>query len=99
MSKDMGDQFAKDIQAAMNDPDIQQNIKDMIENNDVELLDDEKTPFLQKQLTELLENQNQMASTGGDGNEQVNIRVESPSMSKLKNAELQINEKKYSDLQ
>jgi len=73
----------------MNDPNIQQNIKDMIENNDIELLDDEKAPFLQKQLDHLVNQNNQMDSTGGDVHDQVNIQVdssESPSISKLNNA-------------
>lgn len=69
----------------------------MVENQEIDLVDDQQQPFLQKQLTDLMNNQN----TAGTGEEEetVDIRIESPTMNKLENAELQINEKKYSDLQ
>jgi hypothetical protein len=57
----------------------------LIENQEIDLIDEDNTPFLQKQLTDL---QNENA-----GEEQVNIRLSSPTMQKLESAELQIKDK------
>jgi hypothetical protein len=54
---------------------------------------------LRKQLTEILNSQQQQnGSTGGEENI-TDLRIESPTMHKLDKAELQISEQKYSDLQ
>lgn len=41
MSLDMGPKFKKDIQQALDDPEIQENIKQMVENQEIDLLDEE----------------------------------------------------------
>lgn len=69
----------------------------MVEDQDIDLLDDENKPFLQKQLTNLMNNQN--ATDTGGADQQVDIRIGSPTMNKLEDAELQINDQKYKDLQ
>lgn len=51
---------------------------------------------MQQQLSDLMNNQ---ADAGTGGDEQVDIRINSPTMKKLDSAELQINEQKYSDLE
>lgn len=64
----------------------------MVENQEVELHDEDGAPFLQKHLEDL-------KKQVGDGEEDtVDIRIESPSLNKLDNAELAIQEQKYSDL-
>ena len=77
-------------------PEIQENIQNMIENQDIELLDEKKKPFLHRQITDHMEKkQNQ----GDEETESVNIRIPSSQMNKIENAELAVNENKYSDLQ
>ena len=66
----------------------------MVEDQDVELHDEEGAPFLQQHLSDLAFKQD-----ADDEDKPVNIRIESPSMNKLENAELAVNEKRYSDLQ
>jgi len=66
----------------------------MIEREEIDLVDEQNTPFLQKQLTDYVNAQQQNAN-GGPGDdilddEQVDIRLESPKMSQLDNAELKI---------
>jgi sugar-specific transcriptional regulator TrmB len=88
LSAELGGQFEKDIQNALNNPEIQENLKEMVENNQVELLNEDGAPFLQKHLEDLkkqVENE--------EDSEQVDIRIESPSMNKLENAELHVQEK------
>jgi hypothetical protein len=80
LSNAIGEHFEKDIADALEDEDIVQNIKEMVENQHIDLIDEDNTPFLQKQLTDL---QNENA-----GESQVNIRLSSPTMQKLDNAEL-----------
>jgi hypothetical protein len=94
LSVELGQQFEKDIQNALNNPEIQENLKEMVENNEIELHDEEGSPFLQKHLEDL---KKQVENEEED--DQVDIRIESPSMNKLDNAELQIQEQKYSDFQ
>lgn len=65
----------------------------MVENREVELHDEEGEPFLQDHLENLKQHQE-----NGEG-DSVDIRIPSPSINKLDNAELQIKEQKYSDLQ
>ena len=93
MSTELGGQFEKDIQNALNNPEIVENLKEMVENNDVELLNEDGAPFLQRHLEDLKK------QVENEDDERVDIRIESPSMNKLDNAELQIKEQKYSDLQ
>jgi len=94
MSVELGDQFAEDIQAALNNPEIQENLKEMVENNELELHDEDGAPFLQRHLDEL-----KAKAEKEDENSQVDLIIESPSMNKLDKAELQVQEQKYSDLQ
>ena len=91
ISNAIGEHFGEDIAKALDDEEIVENIKVMVENQHIDLVDEHNTPFLQKQLTDL---QNENA-----GEDQVNIRLSSPTMNKLDNAELQIKEQQYSDLQ
>jgi len=94
LSVELGNQFAEDIQAALNNPEIQDNLKEMVENKELELHDEDGAPFLQKHLDDL-----KLKVENEEESEQVDIRIESPSMNKLDKAELQIQEQKYSDLQ
>lgn len=81
LATDLGPEFEKDIAQALNDEDIVDNIKEMVEKEQIELIgEDCGQPLLKKQLTALQEAQEQQDGTGGDVlNDSVNIRLESPS--------------------
>ena len=53
LSVAIGEHFEQDIQDALNHPEIVENIKVMVENQEIDLIDEDNTPFLQKQLTDL----------------------------------------------
>lgn len=46
LSVELGGQFEKDIADALNNPEIQDNLKEMVENQEIELQDQEGSPFL-----------------------------------------------------
>ncbi len=75
----------------------------MIEDQQVDLVDADNTPLLQKQISLFTDKQMQMNNQGDTGaaadGDAVNIRVNSPDARKLAQADLQVQEKRYSELQ
>lgn len=78
----------------------------MVEKEQIDLVDADGIPLLKKQISLFAENnpvqKNAQGDTGAADEEEgspVNIRVDSPDASKLAKAELQVQEKRYSELQ
>ena len=106
----IGHQFQDDIKNAFADGEVDEHFMEIIQNQQVDLVDDEKVPILQKQVTSLAEKeeQNRLAAAGTGSKDQifddeegesVNIRIESPDAKRLENAKLEIGEKQFSDLE
>lgn len=87
LSVELGNQFREDIQNALNNPEIQENLKEMVENQDVELHDEDGAPFLQRHLDKL-KVRTQHEDEEDQDRESLNITLESPTLKKLDKAEL-----------
>ena len=77
---------------------------DLVENQQIDLLDENNVPLLQKQLTSMTNGQ-QNPDTGAADEEdileegQINIRTASPDARKLDNAELHVEGQGYQELE
>lgn len=103
LALDLGAKFEGDIADALENEAIIDNIKEMVENDQIELIGTDNQPILKKQLTRLQAQQQELGGTGGDDvlheGDSINIRTASPDAKKLDHADLQIHEQHYSDIQ
>ena len=103
LQEEIGEEFGQEIADALDNEEIDENIKELVENDQIELIGHDNKPLLKRQLTLLQEQQAQLGGTGGDEDiltegDSLNIRTSSPDSKRLENAELQIHEQNYSDL-
>ena len=85
IEQQIGKQYSADIERAMNDGIIDEKIKNLIENQDVDLLDENNNLVLAQQFSHLSQKNATAAGTGEEVmDDQVNIRLGSPDPNKLK---------------
>jgi len=71
---------------------LDDHLLQMVENEHIDLVDEEKTPLLKKQTT-LISSEQPNADTGAEAyGDAVNIRVDSPTAKMLDDAELQVKQ-------
>ena len=97
LQEEIGEEFGQEIADALDNEEIDENIKELVENDQIELIGYDNKPLLKRQLTLLQEQQAQLGGTGGDEDiltegDSLNIRTSSPDSKRLENAELQIHE-------
>ena len=101
LERELGAKFAHDINEAFAaGGDIEEELLQMVQDQHIDLVDKDRNLVLQTQISQLAENRK--ADTGAahteDDQSPVNIRVDSPDAKKLEQAELQVQEKRYSEL-
>jgi hypothetical protein len=100
LSSEIGPQYSKEIHAALAQGGaLDDHLMQMVENEHIDLVDEQRTPLLKKQTT-LISSEAPNADTGAEAyGDAVNIRVDSPTAKMLDDAELQVKQQSYSELQ
>ena len=94
LENELGTKYADDIGKAMADGGIDEHLNDMIENQQIDLVDQNNNLVLQKQITHLTNIQeNDTDSDAG------NRTLTNQSPTHLDNANLEVHEQRYSELQ
>ena len=100
LQNEIGPQYSKEIHAAMAQGGaLDDHLLQMVENEHIDLVDEEKTPLLKKQTT-LISSEQPNGDAGVEAyGGAVNIRVDSPTAKMLDDAELHVKQQSYSELQ
>lgn len=92
LQSELGPQYSKEIHAAMAQGGaLDEHLLQMVEDEHIDLVDEEKTPLLKKQTT-LISSEQPNGDGAGAYGDAVNIRVDSPSAKMLDGAELQVKQ-------
>jgi len=95
LENELGSKYAEDINKAMAEGHIDEHLNDMIENQQIDLVDQNNNLVLQKQITHLTN-----IDEANEHETPSNTRgLESPDAHKLDRANLEVHEKRYSELQ
>lgn len=94
LENELGTKYADDINKALADGHIDEHLNDMIENQQIDLVDQNNNLVLQKQITHLTN-----IEEGHDEDTPNQTRLDSPDARGLDRAELEVHEKRYSELQ
>lgn len=101
----IGKQYSADIEKAMNNPNIDRRIKEMIANEELDLEDDQNNELILGQQFSHLSNKYKAGVGEGpvdavmDDDEPTNIRIDSPDPKKLEQAKLKIGKQQMSEVQ
>ena len=90
IGENIGQEYAQDIQNAFDAQTIDEKLMQMVQQNHVDLRDEKNNLLLAKAMS---------SEVNADTGAAVNISVDSPNVSRLQRAELQIKENHFSDLQ
>ena len=90
IGENIGQEYAQDIQNAFEAQTIDEKLMQMVQQNHIDLRDEKNNLLLAKAMS---------SEVNADTGAAANISVDSPNVSRLQGAELQIKENHFSDLQ